>query len=95
MDGPDGKDQVTLSLKKRNATVAEMLNAVVAQRPDLAPDTGQCLFYFINFICLNTFSDVCILQVNSPLSVVCNVLWSGTRDQPASCDLTCDLTCDL
>lgn len=41
MDGPDGKDLVTLSLKKRNATVAEMLNAVVAQRPDLAPETGQ------------------------------------------------------
>ena len=41
MDGRDGQDQVTLSLKKRNATVAEILNAVVAQRPDLAPDSGQ------------------------------------------------------
>ncbi|XP_037079860.1 target of rapamycin complex 2 subunit MAPKAP1-like isoform X2 [Pollicipes pollicipes] len=40
LDGPDGKDQVTLSLKKRNATVAEMLNAVLAQRPDVARETG-------------------------------------------------------
>ncbi|XP_043240686.1 target of rapamycin complex 2 subunit MAPKAP1-like isoform X3 [Amphibalanus amphitrite] len=38
VDGRDGQDQVTLSLKKRNATVAEILNAVVSQRPDLAPD---------------------------------------------------------
>ncbi|XP_037080506.1 target of rapamycin complex 2 subunit MAPKAP1-like isoform X3 [Pollicipes pollicipes] len=40
LDGPDGKDQVTLSLKKRNATVAEMLNAVLAQRPDVARETA-------------------------------------------------------